>query len=82
MANSNRIQGKGSVIVAAKGNAQMVEAEILGAHYTPKGNIVLEFADNEVIMPAGWRSATDLCVGDNAIAYWDEDGKFHLEVAC
>ena len=70
------------LICAAVADEQRTPAEIVGFHHTPAGNIVLEFADAEVIMPGGWRmpAGRNLYVGDIVAAYWD-DGRFHIEFA-
>lgn len=56
-------------------------AEILDFRELESGNIVLVFEHAEVVMPGNWRMSQDLCVGDYVVAYWDEDGLFHLEFA-
>lgn len=70
---------KGTVIRKAFATNQFEFAELLGARELESGNLVLQFADAEVVMPGGWRLSQDLCVGDIVVAYWDEDGRFHLE---
>lgn len=60
---------------------QFEYAELLGARELESGNLVLIFEHAEVVMPGSWRLTQDLCVGDFIVAYWDEDGRFHLEWA-
>lgn len=60
---------------------QFEYAELLGARELPSGNLVLVFEHAEVVMPGNWRLTQDLCVGDFIVAYWDDDGRFHLEWA-
>lgn len=60
---------------------QFEYAELLGARELESGNLVLIFEHAEVVMPGNWRLTQDLCVGDFIVAYWDEDGRFHLEWA-
>ena len=60
---------------------QFEYAELLGARELESGNLVLIFEHAEVVMPGNWRLTQDLCVGDYIVAYWDEDGCFHLEWA-
>ena len=69
------------VIRRAVANNQFELAEILDFRELESGNIVLVFEGAEVVMPGGWRLTQDLCVGDFVVAYWDEDGRFHLEWA-
>lgn len=60
---------------------QFEYAELLNARELESGNLVLVFENAEVVMPGGWRLSQDLCIGDFIVAYWDEDGRFHLEWA-
>lgn len=60
---------------------QFEYAELLGARELESGNLVLVFEHAEVVMPGNWRLSQDLCIGDFIVAYWDEDGRFHLEWA-
>lgn len=60
---------------------QFEYAELLGARELESGNLVLVFEHAEVVMPGNWRLSQDLCIGDFIVAYWDEDGRFHLEFA-
>ena len=68
-----------TTIVRAIATNQTTPAIITGYHLTPKENIVLEFESAQVVMPGGWRTNRDLNVGDCVAAYWDADGRFHLE---
>ena len=69
------------VIRRAVAANQFEYAELLGARELESGNLVLIFEHAEVVMPGNWRLTQDLCVGDFIVAYWDEDGRFHLEWA-
>lgn len=70
------------LIKASIRHAQMTPAPVVDARVLANGNIVLVFQDAEVIMPGNWRLDEDLYVGDACVAYWDEDGRFHLERGC
>lgn len=68
-----------TIIKKAIQQNQTTAAEILDFRMIENGNIVLIFKESEVVMPGNWRLTKDLCVGDTVAAYWDEDGRFHLE---
>lgn len=74
-------QAEKVVIRKAKAQNQFDYAQLLGARELESGNLVLVFEDAEVVMPGAWRLNQNLCVGDYIVAYWDEDGRFHLEWA-
>lgn len=74
-------QAEKVVIRKAKAQNQFDYAQLLGARELESGNLVLIFEDAEVVMPGAWRLNQNLCVGDYIVAYWDEDGRFHLEWA-
>lgn len=61
---------------------QTTFAKLRNVRELDSGNLVLVFDEAEVIMPGNWRLAHDLVEDDELIAYWDEDGGFHLEWGC
>lgn len=67
------------IIKKALATNQETKAKIQDFRVIENGNIVLIFAEAEVVMPGNWRLSKDLCVGDTVAAYWDQDGRFHLE---
>ena len=69
------------VVRKAIANNQFEMAELKAARELDSGNLVLVFDDAEVVMPGNWRLSQDLCIGDTIVAYWDTDGRFHLEWA-
>lgn len=70
---------KGTVIRKALADNQLDFAEILDyREIASSGNIVLMFANSEVVMPGNWRLRRELVVGDVVKAYWDEEHRFHL----
>ena len=74
-------QAERKVIRRGIADNQFELAEILDFRELDSGNIVLIFEHAEVVMPGGWRLTRDLCVGDHVVAYWDDEGRFHLEFA-
>ena len=71
---------KGTVLVPKIQDNQVDYAELEGARVIEStGNIVLVFAQAEVVMPGKWRLHRDLCVGDRIRAFWDADGRFILD---
>lgn len=70
---------KKQVVRKAIANNQPEFAELIGARELRSGNLVLLFEHAEVIMPGAWRLQQDLCIGDVIRAFWDNDGRFHLE---
>lgn len=70
---------KGTVIRKALADNQLDFAELIGAReIASSGNLVLMFANSEVVMPGNWRLRRDLAIGDVIKAYWDEEHRFHL----
>lgn len=77
---------KKSPAIAKIADAQTTFAELKDVRTIQKtGNFVLVFDHAEVIMPGGWRLNRDLYIGDEIVAYWDEDAegnrRFHLDWA-
>ena len=70
------------VFKKAIANKQTVFAELRDVRDLSSGNCVLVFDEAEVIMPGSWRLQKDLYEGILLIAYWDDDGMFHLEYGC
>ena len=67
------------VVRKAIASNQTTFAELIDYRELESGNIVLIFANAEVVMPGAWRLQRDLFIGDIIVAYWDQDSRFHLE---